>query len=371
MYSEVPCEKKISINDLQASMTLARDIHALDASVIMKKDRVIESVDFDKLRKNNIKYAYIYADAALGLSDAVERRGDVPEFIPLEKTREFNDFRATYNDKTEEVRSSLLAISDGKEIQLDRLYSLTNGIIEKVKYKKDIFSYLSSIRGKDEHTFTHSNNVALLCNLFGRWLGMSGSDLVHLTTAGILHDIGKTKIPDSVLNKKGALTDKEFQTMKQHTSFGYRILGDQARAENLPQEITQVALLHHEKINGKGYPLGLTGDMTPDFVKIVTICDIYDAMTANRCYRPKMCAFDVIKNFEQKSFGELDTKYLLVFLENIAYNYLGCWVTLSDGRVGKVAFVNRSALSRPIVTVGDDVVDLSVPNTTLTIESVV
>jgi HD-GYP domain-containing protein (c-di-GMP phosphodiesterase class II) len=171
-----------------------------------------------------------------------------------------------------------------------------------------------------------------------------------------LHDIGKTKIPIEVLNKKGRLTDEEFAVIKTHTTLGYRIL----EKHNIPQSIKLAALSHHEKINGKGYPLGMAEDKIDALAKIVSICDIYDAMTANRIYRPKLCPFEVIRTFERSVYGELDTEYLLIFLKNIATTYLDCPVKLSDGRAATVIFINKLNLSRPIVRLDNgEMLDLS------------
>ena len=118
--------------------------------------------------------------------------------------------------------------------------------------------------------------------------------------------------------------------------------------------------MHHEKIDGKGYPYGLLDLQIEPFAKIISICDIYDAMTSNRVYRGKHCPFEVIKTFETNSFGQLDTSYLLIFLKNIAYMYLGVKVLLSTKEEAEVVFINNNNLSRPIVrTASNEILDLS------------
>jgi HD-GYP domain-containing protein (c-di-GMP phosphodiesterase class II) len=198
-------------------------------------------------------------------------------------------------------------------------------------------------------------------------MGMREEESILLTAAGILHDIGKTRTPPEILNKQGKLTDEEFEEMKRHVVYGYRILENQS----IPQDVKLGALMHHEKIDGMGYPMGLKGGRINRFAKIISICDIYDAMTANRVYRGKICPFDVIRTFERRVYGELDTECLLVFLRNIAYSFVGTWVKLNDGRVAEVLFINSSNLSKPIVRVENgDLIDLST-NNDLIIASVV
>jgi HD-GYP domain-containing protein (c-di-GMP phosphodiesterase class II) len=128
--------------------------------------------------------------------------------------------------------------------------------------------------------------------------------------------------------------------------------------KHLPESVKLAALMHHEKLDGSGYPYGVKGSEISKYASIVTICDIYDAMISNRCYKEKLSPFHVIKTFEQGFYGYLHTEYLLVFLKNIAQTFLHSKVTLSDGREGVVVFINEKHLSRPIVQCGSEFVDL-------------
>jgi len=116
--------------------------------------------------------------------------------------------------------------------------------------------------------------------------------------------------------------------------------------------------MHHERFDGSGYPDGIKGAQINNFARIIAICDTYDAMTANRAYRSKICPFDVIKQFEADGYNKYDTSYLLTFLSNIAYIYFGSWVKLSNGEEGEVVYIHQNNLSRPVVKVGDKLIDL-------------
>lgn len=116
----------------------------------------------------------------------------------------------------------------------------------------------------------------------------------------------------------------------------------------------------HEKCDGSGYPMGLKSEDIPDFAKIITIADIYDAMTSSRIYRKALCPFHVVRDMEQDAFTKFDPKFSLPFLKNVATSYIGNNVKLSDGRTGEVVLINEHALSRPIVKCeGNEFVDLS------------
>jgi HD-GYP domain-containing protein (c-di-GMP phosphodiesterase class II) len=129
---------------------------------------------------------------------------------------------------------------------------------------------------------------------------------------------------------------------------------------DLPKGAVTCALSHHEKVDGTGYPHGLKGEKISFYAKCIAIIDIFDAMTSTRVYRVKRCPFDVIRQLEQGMYGDLDTELLLVFLKNIAENYLGAWVQLSDKATAQVVFIHPADISRPIVrTQNDKFLDLS------------
>lgn len=356
MNQDTQIVKRLSIAELRPQMIIARDILGKSGEVLFRKGTVIDRDVFEGLRNSDIIVLYILEKSINMEKPEFLHPPKRVEVLPVVSRPEFKSFEKDYITTNEDIKRTLISISSGASINISRLYKMTDGILSKMKFIGDVFTYLSFLKNRDEYTFSHSNNVALLTNIFGMWIGLDKEQLVTLTTAAMLHDIGKTKIPDSLLNKKGKLTTAEFDEIKKHTTYGYRMLENH---ENIPNDVKLVALMHHEKIDGSGYPMNLPGDKIIPFAKIVAICDIYDAMTADRAYRGKICPFKVIKNFEQHSYGNLDTEYLLIFLRNIANNYVGCKARLSDERIGDIVFINRLNLSKPIVRCDTEIVDLS------------
>jgi len=346
-------------------MVLSRDVVNVSGTVLLAKDTMLNNINYTKLIANDLGHVYIKPES-VNLSIPIFTFSDIEaasvenQKIPVEERPEFPLFKAEYDYSSDETKRCLYEISEGGQIDLNHMYAITNNIMGKLRCKSDVFYFLSNIKDSDEPTFHHSVNVSLLCNIFGRWMGYDSEDLANLTTSGLLHDIGKTKTPSEILNKQGKFTEQEYEIMKKHTILGYRIMQQQ----DIPSEIKLGALMHHEKIDGSGYPLGITGGKIGNIAKILTICDIYDAMTANRVYRKKLCPFEVIKMFESRVYGELDTKYLLTFLQSIAYSYLGRWVLLSNAIEAEVVFINSRSLSQPVVrTTDDEFIDLSMERT--------
>lgn len=191
--------------------------------------------------------------------------------------------------------------------------------------------------------------------LLGKWLGLKSSQIDDLIKAAILHDIGKVKIPEKILNKKGKLSDEEFEIMKKHPVHSYEIALD---SQKLSFDILKAILLHHEKENGSGYPLMVRGDKIPLYAKIIGICDVYDALTSERVYKGRMSPFDAFKIIELDGYELFDVKVMLTFLQNISNYYIGTDVVLNNGDIGQVVYINPRNISYPIVKIGSEYIDL-------------
>ena len=278
-------------------------------------------------------------------------------FQKIAGSAEFHEFQLGYLSTVELLKKTLHEIiynhaevpAQELIMSVSNLYSPRNTIIE-------LFDMLYNMRTLNDSVFSHSLNVALISRMIGRWLKYDKHDLDTLTLAGLLHDIGKCKIPEEILNKPGKLTDEEFAEIKKHPKYGYDLL----KNLNVDSRVKKAALMHHERCDGSGYPSGLDEDLLDEFAMIVAVADVYDAMTAARAHRAPLCPFQVIANFEQDSFQKYPTKILLTFLKQMANTYQSNRVVLSDGRGCKIVYINSNALSRPIVQFDDNTcLDLS------------
>lgn len=346
-------EAVIRLKDIKDNVLLAKPVVLSNGYVLVQKGTVISEENAEKLMERGIKEVSIVADGFV----KKDNDGYINEKIRPESkktTEEYHQFKLMYDTQVDTAKEKITGFLEGEKVSMDEFYSVTGNILEKLNNKSELFSYMIYLKNNEEYTFNHCVNVSLLCNSFAQWCQMNENEKKNLTIAGLLHDIGKILIDPNILNKRGKLDDNEYMEIKQHTLKGYNMILDY----DLPEEIKEAALMHHEKIDGTGYPLGLRDNEIGRFARIVSICDIYEAMTAERCYHPRNCPFDVIKDFEEKRFGLLDTRYLLIFLKNVAYNYLGSNVLLSDDTYAKVVFINNKRYSRPIVKCGDKYIDL-------------
>lgn len=355
--------KRIAIETLVPGMLLGTDVISSNGLTLIPKDTIVNDKHIFRLKLYQIMSVIIVENDQSETSIVIPAP---PNDSLIEKvSHSFVDFKKVYLEKEEIVSQKLHAISNGDPIHLEDLLQISNSLLSSLATKSELFTYLYSLRATDDYTYSHSINVSLLCNVFGHWLKLSNEEINNLAIAGLLHDIGKIQVDQGILNKPGKLTAEEFLHIKRHSRLGYELIQNQDISEDIKYGI----LMHHEKMDGSGYPLHLLEKDIHYFAKIISIVDIYDAMTSNRSYHKKYSPFHVIQIFEQESFGVLDLTFLFVFLENIAHNYLGKQVVLSSGQEAKIVFIHNTSPSRPLVQIGEEMIDL-VDYPSLTIEEI-
>ncbi len=242
------------------------------------------------------------------------------------------------------------------KINIDLINDLRTNFCNSRITNKEVVGCIDKIRTMDEYTYTHSLIIGMLSVVLGRWIGLDIKDQENLFIAGTLHDIGKTQIDLALLNKKGPLSNEEFAEIKRHVSYSYELIKD---IKNLDQGIIEGVYGHHEKMDGSGYPRGLSGQEIHLYAQIIAITDIYDALTSARAYKSRKTPFEVIENIQTTGIGKLDTKILFIFLNSICHYYVGINVMLSNGDVAEVIFINKNSIHLPIVRSGDKFIDLS------------
>lgn len=335
---------------LKPGMVIYEDIYNASGAVILCKDSVLDRWQIEKIQNNCVEKVRIRLTENDGLFAAKE------DIKSVYNKDDFRDFEKKYERKVDEVTHIIKEIGRGASVDVNSINQISRHIIKEFGTVSDVINYLHLVRPMDDYTYSHSLNVSLMSIIIARWLNLSDAEIDEIATAGLLHDIGKTKIPEKLLLKPGKLTEAEFEELKKHTVLGYMMM-ENVKDATLNMKYT--VLMHHEKIDGSGYPLGAVDEEIPLFPKIVAIADIYDAMTSNRSYRNRMCPFEVIKNFEMQTFGKLDTRILTVFLKNIANTYSGDFVELNTGEICEIVFINPTRIWQPIVRFGDEFIDLS------------
>lgn len=223
--------------------------------------------------------------------------------------------------------------------------NIANELMKAISDNDAIAIDISTLKVSDEYTFKHSVDVATMAMVIARKHGLPRKEILDVGIAGLLHDVGKSQIPNEILNKAGRLTEEEFALMKQHSLFGFKILKEK---ESISPEICQGVLQHHEKINGQGYPLGLSGDQISPYAKILSVADIYDALVTERPYKKAFSQNDAIEIIMSMT-TDLDVSIMESFLGSMILYPVGCTVQLSNGEKARVVENSTEYILRPKV----------------------
>lgn len=356
--------KRISTAALRPGMVTAEDVYSFSNQLILPRgliltDKTITKLEFYSIISVRVEEAATPAAIELPYASYSERIKTSPEFIRFKADFEENAFhlKNAMND----------VIEKGAPLNVEHLMDQTLALISSANSSSiHIFDLLHNMRQYDDSTYIHCVNTALISNMFAHWLRFNENGIRIATLSGLLHDIGKTLIPEGIIKKPDKLTNTEYNIIKTHTQAGYKILQNQP----LDDHVRQAALLHHERCDGSGYPFGLSAAQIDPYAKLISIVDVYDAMTSARIYRGPMCPFKAISIFEAEGLQKYDTHYILTFMENILNTYLLNRVRLSNGLEGEIVYINRSKLSSPTVKCGNRFIDLSVERN-ITIESLI
>jgi putative nucleotidyltransferase with HDIG domain len=364
--------RQISVTDLIPGMVTAEDILSYDNQLIVPKGIVLTENIISRLEGYSIYYANIEDNIAEDLSKPMANLSSISTDMSITSmlgpgygsednaamaNEEFVRFSQAYAKCSQHFQDSLMnSLYRNEPFRSNDLLRETMALMYQDGSEINIFDMLLNISTKEDSIYNHCIDVALISNILSRWLNFSEADQMMATACGLFHDIGKVMLPSGVLRKPGKLTPSEFEIIKTHTTEGFHLLG---KYRSIPEPVKNTALMHHEKCDGSGYPYGLKGDEIDKFSKVVTIADIFDAMTSERVYRAAMCPFSVIKYFEDDGIQKYDMKYILTFLENVSNSYLNHRVTLSNGMEGNVIFINSENYSKPVIrTSNNEIIDL-------------
>jgi putative nucleotidyltransferase with HDIG domain len=255
-------------------------------------------------------------------------------------------FDEIYNQSIKVSQNLIEDIRFSRIISFDVIKECADEICLFLNQDTNILKLLSGVQDKNPYMYSHPVNVALIAFVIGKWLYMNVQDLQRLVMAGLLHDIGKAKVKDSILNKSDPLTPQEMEIVKSHTTLGYNILVNQ---NIMDVDILSAVLSHHERQDGSGYPSGLNGNGINLFSRIIAVADIYDAITSTKVYRKKSTPFKAVDEINDNSFGHLDPAICHIFMNNLSNYYYGSHVRLNNELEGEIIYVNPCERTKPLI----------------------
>lgn len=345
--------KKISVSQLALGMYIEK----LEGSWLKHPFwKTSFKLDSEKDRQTLIKseVSHVWIDTTKGLDITTQESTPPSEVVEKKPAIESTPPQTSFEDEVSIARKTLERAREetlqmfqdarmGQTISSADVAPLVEEISASVTRNPAAMLSLTRMKSIDEYTYMHSVAVCALMVALGKQINYQG-DLQALGQAGLLHDIGKMAIPDEVLNKPGKLSDDEFALMKSHPAEGWKML---KQADDIEAVTLDVCLHHHERIDGKGYPESFTENNISIEARMGAICDVYDAITSARCYKPAWDPADAIKAMAEWQPGQFDESLFKSFVKTVGIYPAGTLLKLKSGRLAIVTEQSAQTLLKP------------------------
>lgn len=351
--AKLKTEVRIPSESLKLGMYVSKlDRPWTEVPVLLQGFTLISPSDIDVLQKH-CQYVYIETDDPQWIEykeklstrkfKAFEEKTKIHEEIPRAQ--------ATLKKTHKHVEQVLNDVNNGEAFDLEESRQAVRQCVTSIARNANAMLWLSMIKNEDQYTSEHCMRVGILAIAFGRFMGMSEQDQELLGLCGLLHDVGKIKIPNEILNKPGRLTQDEYRIMREHVSLGEKVLGE---IDGLDPIIIQTALHHHERADRKGYPDNLDASLLHQFIRMVAIVDVYDAITSNRCYQEGRTPFEALRILFNEAEKHFDKDLVEVFIKMIGIYPPGTLIEMASGELGIVISSNPLARLKPKVELVTD-----------------
>lgn len=264
-------------------------------------------------------------------------------------------FSSRYIDALENLTKAVKALAAGEGFEYKHIETARETVVGAYRSNAAVAQCLTGIRSFDDYTYTHCLNTAFYALLLSRWLGLTRTECKLAVEAGLLHDIGKLKIPPAILNKPGRLTPEEYEVIQKHPAYGFEMVVD---IREIKKEVKYAILMHHERMDKSGYPLKTEPKDIGLLAKIISVADVYDAMVSDRIYKKRTTPFEAFDMFRSIGYSIFDVDLINCFLKNIANCYVGARVLLKNGEHAKIVYIPPQNITDPVLEINDTYVSM-------------
>lgn len=341
----VPISANVLVEGMQIDYSIYYKIG--DNYILLCKDVILSKEILARLKKTQGVQGKVYVQKKY-------QKALLKESASLRDVGKEPQDEVGYSEIKGEVKHLLDIVAQNNIFPVESTMVVSDALTDKVQNTDSslLIQCINSVRNMDEYLYTHSVNVAMLNGLIGKWAKFDDTSIATLVKIGLLHDIGKLRIPEEILNKPSSLLKSEFEIMKTHSTYSYDIL---KQAGELSSQILLGVKHHHEKSNGTGYPDHLNMGDIPEFARITSVSDVYDAMVSARVYKSASSPFKILAEFAEGRFSTLDPRYVNILLKYMPDELVHKLVWLSNGTKAEVIYINPNDYTYPIVRQDDNV----------------
>jgi putative nucleotidyltransferase with HDIG domain len=332
---------RIQVADCNEGDILASDIFNECGVKLVSRDTVVNLYIKERLYEYGIEFLQVYDPPVSSTANNTDK-----------KLINMMDY---YKKSALCIKSLVNDLASGNTLDYEKVIYISDLIFQYIDENDSILRVIDAIRLNDEQTYSHSINTAFYSMLIAKWLNFSEKDIRKAVQGGFMHDIGKSKVDTKILNKKEPLTKQEFEIIKKHPVYGYYILDEN---NFLDMDVKRAVLLHHERTNATGYPFNITAETMGIFAKIVSVADVYDAMTSNRVYKHGVPPFSAFEMFLTDGRTQFDPYLMNEFISHISLYFIGTKVILNSGQSGRIVYIPPNDVLSPIIMVNNEYVNL-------------
>ena len=354
--------KAFAVRSLLPEMLIGRTVYDGETEIVLVEGgTVLDRETINLLKEKEIASVYVDEDSILTAvqKEKAAKAAAEPDFegsVTPERDVKLDDkyaenYRYVYGEMEKLFQQA--AVTGKLDMEILQPVMASGRLRDLYKEGATAVSMIYSMNQDGDYNLHHCVHLAILGGLMAKWMGLNGIDRQNLVLAGLFLDIGKQFIEKDLLEKKGRLTEEEFDILKNHVVDSFKLLesSDLSGRTDLMNGVIQ----HHERNDGSGYPSGLEGDQISTFGKVLAVLDSYDAMASSRTYAEKRSPFEVFKIlYADVLDGKLDSEYAVLFMRKLNAALNGCWLRLSDGTAGRIVYIDESRVTAmPVVQLVD------------------
>lgn len=341
--------RKELVRNLSGKEVLGKSIVNDEGKILLEAGVVLSRLYQNKLKENGVYCVFIQDEeySTLNSNEEDKEEEDLLEEAILKRKQ----ILSIKKNAISELPKIFHNIIEGNDNGVNKVVREVNKITKCLMKQKSLNTNLFELNQYSEYTYIHCVDTCIMAIYIGMYMNMKEESILRLGQAALLHDIGKIKIPKEVLNKAGKLDSMEFMQIKNHPLYGYSILKSAGVEDPI---ILSGVLEHHERIDGKGYPVGKKGNQISQSAKIISICDVFTALSANRTYRNRYNPNEAYEYIMANIGTIFDEKIVKVFKQIFLLYPVGAKVLLSNGLIGEILTQNMGFPDRPNVRIRID-----------------